>query len=96
MSWHQLKACTAQIAGFVHGIRILLFVRVGVYCRFINGTPRLRVCDAGALRAEPLATLYILRGQKTVLHFPLHTYCPPMLVPGRLLALVEQPPRLSV
>ena len=22
-----------------------------------------RVCDAGALRAEPLATLYILRGQ---------------------------------
>ena len=23
-----------------------------------------RVCDAGALRAEPLATLYILRGQK--------------------------------
>ena len=24
-----------------------------------------RVCDAGALRAEPLATLYILRGHKT-------------------------------
>ena len=23
-----------------------------------------RVCDAGALRAEPLATLYILRGHK--------------------------------
>ena len=23
-----------------------------------------RVCDAGALRAEPLATLHILRGQK--------------------------------
>ena len=38
MSSHQLKACTAQIVGFAHGIRILLFVRVGVYCRFVNGT----------------------------------------------------------
>ena len=38
MSWHQLKACTAQITWFLHGIRILLFVRVGVYCRFVNGT----------------------------------------------------------
>ena len=43
MSWHQLKACprprtTAEIVGFAHGIRILLFVRVGVYCRFVNGT----------------------------------------------------------
>ena len=36
--WHQLKACTAHITQFVHGIRILLFVRVGVYCRFVNGT----------------------------------------------------------
>ena len=25
MSWHQLKACTADIAWFLHGIRILLF-----------------------------------------------------------------------
>ena len=33
-----LPPSTAQIAGFVHGIRILLFVRVGVYCRFVNGT----------------------------------------------------------
>ena len=38
MSWHQLKACTAQITQFVHGIRILLFARVGVYRRFVNGT----------------------------------------------------------
>ena len=38
MSWHQLKACTAHITWFLHGIRILLFVRVGVYCRFVNGT----------------------------------------------------------
>jgi hypothetical protein len=34
---HQLKACTAQITWFRHGIRILLFVRVG-YSRFVNGT----------------------------------------------------------
>ena len=33
-----LPPSTAQIAGFVHGIRILLFARVGVYCRFVNGT----------------------------------------------------------
>ena len=43
MSWHQLKACprpqlTSRTTQFVHGIRILLFVRVGVYCRFVNGT----------------------------------------------------------
>ena len=38
MSWHQLMACPAHIAGFVHGIRILLFARVGVYRRFVNGT----------------------------------------------------------
>ena len=38
MSWHQLKACTADITWFLHGIRILLFVRVGVYRRFVNGT----------------------------------------------------------
>ena len=31
MSWHQLKVCTADITQFVHGIRILLFARVGVY-----------------------------------------------------------------
>ena len=33
-----LPPSTAQITQFVHGIRILLFVRVGVYCRFVNGT----------------------------------------------------------
>ena len=38
MSWHQLMACPAHIAGFVHGIRILLFARLGVYRRFVNGT----------------------------------------------------------
>ena len=38
ISLSQLKACTAQIAQFVHGIRILLFARVGVYRRFVNGT----------------------------------------------------------
>ena len=27
-----------HITQFVHGIRILLFARVGVYCRFVNGT----------------------------------------------------------
>ena len=29
-----------------------------------------RVCDAGALRAEPLATLYILRGQNSLVQDP--------------------------
>ena len=33
-----LPPSTAHIKQFVHGIRILLFVRVGVYCRFVNGT----------------------------------------------------------
>ena len=33
-----LPPSTAQITQFVHGIRILLFARVGVYCRFVNGT----------------------------------------------------------
>ena len=33
-----LPPSTAQIVGFVHGIRILLFARVGVYRRFVNGT----------------------------------------------------------
>ena len=64
MSWHQLKACTAQIAAFVHGIRILLFARVGILqiCQWY------RVCDAGALRAEPLATfkLYLARSNKRI------------------------------
>ena len=31
-----LPPSTADITQFVHGIRILLFVRVGVYCRFVN------------------------------------------------------------
>ena len=33
-----LPPSTAEITWFLHGIRILLFVRVGVYCRFVNGT----------------------------------------------------------
>ena len=33
-----LPPSTAHITQFLHGIRILLFVRVGVYCRFVNGT----------------------------------------------------------
>ena len=33
-----LPPSTADIVGFAHGIRILLFARVGVYCRFVNGT----------------------------------------------------------
>ena len=33
-----LRPSTAQITQFVHGIRILLFARVGVYRRFVNGT----------------------------------------------------------
>ena len=33
-----LRPSTADITWFRHGIRILLFVRVGVYCRFVNGT----------------------------------------------------------
>ena len=33
-----LPPSTAHITWFLHGIRILLFVRVGVYCRFVNGT----------------------------------------------------------
>ena len=33
-----LPPSTAHIVGFAHGIRILLFARVGVYCRFVNGT----------------------------------------------------------
>ena len=59
MSWHQLKACPAHITQFLHGIRILLFVLCGGILQICQWY---RVCDAGALRAEPLATLYILRG----------------------------------
>ena len=33
-----LPPSTAHITQFVHGIRILLFARVGVYRRFVNGT----------------------------------------------------------
>ena len=33
-----LRPSTAQITWFLHGIRILLFARVGVYRRFVNGT----------------------------------------------------------
>merc|ERR1712086_941547 len=33
-----LPPSTADITQFVHGIRILLFARVGVYRRFVNGT----------------------------------------------------------
>ena len=33
-----LPPSTADIVQFVHGIRILLFARVGVYRRFVNGT----------------------------------------------------------
>ena len=54
MSWHQLKACTAHIAGFVHGIRILAICSCGGISQICQWY---RVCDAGALRAEPLATL---------------------------------------
>ena len=60
MSWHQLMACPAHIAGFVHGIRILAICSCGGISQICQWY---RVCDAGALRAEPLATLYILRGQ---------------------------------
>ena len=62
MSWHQLKACvpsTAHITQFVHGIRILAICSCGGILQICQWY---RVCDAGALRAEPLATLYILRG----------------------------------
>ena len=41
--------------------RFSLFGRVGVYSGISQWY---RVGDAGALRAEPLATLHILRGQK--------------------------------
>ena len=51
---HQLKACTAQIAQFVHGIRILAICSCGGILQICQWY---RVCDAGALRAEPLATL---------------------------------------
>ena len=51
-----LPPSTAQITWFLHGIRILLFARVGVYRRFVNGT-------ASATRAPSLASLYVLRGQ---------------------------------
>ena len=54
MSWHQLKACTAHIARFVHGIRILAICSCGGISQICQWY---RVCDAGALRAEPLATL---------------------------------------
>ena len=54
MSWHQLMACPAHIAGFVHGIRILAICSCGGISQICQWY---RVCDAGALRAEPLATL---------------------------------------
>ena len=64
-----LRPSTAHITQFVHGIRILLFARVGVYRRFVNAQ-WYRVCDAGALRAEPLANLLSCAVKKKALRFP--------------------------
>ena len=52
-----LPPSTAHITQFVHGIRILLFARVGVYCRFVNGTASATRAPCG--QTEPLATLYL-------------------------------------
>ena len=61
MSWHQLKACTADIAQFVHGIRILAICSCGGILQICQWY---RVCDAGALRAEPLGhPLYLARSK---------------------------------
>ena len=61
MSWHQLKACPAEIAHFVHGIRILAICSCGGILQICQWY---RVCDAGALRAEPLGhPLYLARSQ---------------------------------
>ena len=49
-----LPPSTAQIAGFVHGIRIWAICSCGGILQICQWY---RVCDAGALRAEPLATL---------------------------------------
>ena len=59
LMWHQLKACTAQITQFVHGIRILL---VWGYIADLSMVPRLR---RGRLASRALRTpfIYILRGQ---------------------------------
>ena len=56
-NWHQLKACTAQIAQY--GIRILAICSCGGISQICQLH---RVCDAGALRAEPLGhPLYLAR-----------------------------------
>ena len=49
-----LRPSTAQITQFVHGIRILAICSCGGVSQICQWY---RVCDAGALRAEPLATL---------------------------------------
>ena len=56
-----LPPSTAQIAQFVHGIRILAICSCGGILQICQWY---RVCDAGALRAEPLGHPFILRGQK--------------------------------
>jgi len=56
-----LPPSTADIAGFVHGIRILLFARVGVYDDDdLSMVPRLR---RGRLAGRALSHPFILRGQ---------------------------------
>ena len=56
-----LPPSTAHITQFVHGIRILLFVRVGVY-RDLSMVPRLR---RGRLAGRALSHPFILRGQNS-------------------------------
>ena len=59
-SWHQLKACPRRdhmVSPRYPDFAICLCGGMAI-CQWY------RVCDAGALRAEPLATLYILRGHK--------------------------------
>ena len=63
MSWHQLKACVPD-----HAVRARYSDFAICSCGGILQICQwYRVCDAGALRAEPLATLYVLRGQKSTL-----------------------------
>ena len=58
-SWHQLKAWVPhrRIRARYSDFAICSCGGISQICQWY------RVCDAGALRAEPLATLYILRGQ---------------------------------
>ena len=69
-----LPPSTADIAQFVHGIRILAICSCGGISQICQWY---RVCDAGALRAEPLATLLSCAVKRILPRLPRDWRCTP-------------------